>query len=616
MRPLLVAAIALTLLAGLSLRTTTSRSSAAGANTLDRPEDPVVMTGADVPSLAGIAPDTLVAFRYDGAWVQIPVQVDERDTRQFIDIYDVTAPTSGLCFHVPSGVSSLFYTDAGTFTGPDSDATLDANDEIAFMARDAGGKAAVGEPAGIVPGSGLQVTVNDPIGGGSGIVYLFRTDGSLLPGAGQQYVSYTFSLTSGPYLSTYDTICGPNPESSVAITPYYSHHFSDRWISDELSVTAGAATGADVLDRHKALFAPGACSRSENTFSNGEGALVANISGPVRAIRSYLGANSGPLTQRDHVFYEQREDIRTYLRVHPISSVVDFFDYSPVAAGMTYYNNLNTAGVTIDGANDSVVPGTLAWEMVTGAQGSLVIAHSLSTNVPDPSITSYYLDDTTPPVVQCTGDGFAYGSSGPYRNAAIPCTDPSGPSGCTYYWNVGRTVYFGEPGETVSQAQALTAQANAPLTFTVEPLKSAAGDTDGDTVANGSDPDDDNDGCADLRESGTNPQTGGQRSAHLFWDFFDVPTPPGFTRNQAVTVGDIAAVVARFGSSRPGGPPTKGEAFAEALAPPPAPPAYHAAYDRTASTSAGQPWRSNSANGSITVQDISLAAVQFGHSCL
>ena len=58
--------------------------------------------------------------------------------------------------------------------------------------------------------------------------------------------------------------------------------------------------------------------RSEDTFNDAEGAFIANKSGPVRAIRSYIGANSGPLTVRQHVFYERREDITTYLRVHAI----------------------------------------------------------------------------------------------------------------------------------------------------------------------------------------------------------------------------------------------------------------------------------------------------------
>jgi hypothetical protein len=248
----------------------------------------------------------------------------------------------------------------------------------------------------------------------------------------------------------------------VVATPYYSHHFSDRWISDEIHITTSGATGVDILDRHKALFAPGVCTRSEDTFSDAEGAFIVNKSGPVRAIRSYVGANSGPLTQRDHFFYEGRQDIHTFLRVHSIPGIMDFFDYSPAAAGMTYYDDLNPAGVTVDGNPDSVALGAIHWEMVSGSQGSLFMGSLLSTNIAGFAYTSYYLDDSTPSVTQCTGDEFAYGSSGVRVTQAIPCTDPA--LDCTSYLHSTRVMYYEAPGLTVAGAQALYDQAITPLT--------------------------------------------------------------------------------------------------------------------------------------------------------
>ncbi len=185
---------------------------AAGGSTLTRPEDPVVLTGADVPSLNGIAPGDLVAFRYDGGWVQIPVQVDERDVKNFRSIYNNLAG---------SDITALQYTDAGTFTGPDSDPTLDGNDEIAFMAKDAGGvPPSFSEPAHVLFDSGVKLTLTDPLAAGqTGYVYLFRQDGSLSPGAGQSYVSYAFNLLSGAYKTTYTlTANGGNPEDSTIAT--------------------------------------------------------------------------------------------------------------------------------------------------------------------------------------------------------------------------------------------------------------------------------------------------------------------------------------------------------------------------------------------------------------
>jgi len=466
------------------------RAGAAGGSTLGRPADPVVLTGADVPPLRGMAPGLLVAFRYDGGWQQVPVQVDER---AYIDLGKVYGGAA-------VGVPVLSYTDAGTFTGADADPNIDDNDEIVVMAKDAGGAPpAFSEPAGVVANSGVQVSVADVATAASGVVYLFRQDGSLDPAAGAAYVTYAFNLLSGPYLTTYNKTNGPNPENSTASSPYYAHHFGDRWMSDELRVYAGGATGADILDRHKALFAPGNCARSEDTFDSGEGAFIVNKSGPVRALRGYIGANSGPYTQREHVFYERRQDITTFLRVHSIGSVMDFFDYSPDAAGMTYRNSLNLGGVTIDGVPDSVTPGQPAWESVDGAQGSLVIAHGVSTDLAGFAPTSYYLDDTTPdpPVEQqCTGDAFAYGSSGPWVNQAIPCTDPKT---CTTpnHLVTKRRLYYGAPGLTAADAQAVYDAASTPLTFAVERWRNVAPtptptpppgiDGDGDGVPDASD---------------------------------------------------------------------------------------------------------------------------------
>jgi len=119
-------------------------------------------------------------------------------------------------------------------------------------------------------------------------------------------------------------------------------------------------------------------------------------------------------------------------------------------------------------------------------------------------------------------------------------------------------------------------------------------------------PDSDLDGCADAREQGSNPVQGGQRNSQDFWDFFD--TPP---RDRAVTIGDIGRIVARFGTY--GGGATS---IVDALAAPPAAPAYHAGFDRMPSTLSGQPWRTNAPNGSITIQDITIAIQSFGHSCV
>ncbi len=536
------------------------------ATPLDRAADPVVLTGADVPSLNGLAPADLVAFKYEGDWQQIPVQVDERASKSFSTIYNGTQPST---------IALLQYTDADTFTGADPDVTIDGDDEIVVMAKDAGELASVTSgPAHVLAGTGVQIAITDPLSPGStGYVYLYEQDGALDPGAGQLYVGYTFTLLSGAYLTTYQLADGPNPENSTVATPYYEHHFGDRWQSDALRITAGSATGVDILDRHKALFGPGVCVRSEDTFDDAEGAFIVNKTGPVRAIRSYVGANSGPLTQREHVFYERRQDIRTYLRVHAISGVMDFFDYSPAGSGLTYYNNLNAAGVLIDGNPESPVTGVLDWEMVAGAQGSLAIGEEVRTNIAGLTPGSYYLDDSTPPVTQCTGDAFAYGSSGPWINQSIPNTDPA--LGATNFLDLYRYLYYLPPGATAAEAATLDDQAETPLAVAVSPFGvDADGDgigdaadncpaaanadqIDGDTDAlgdaceaaygtNAAVADTDGDGCRDgveARPLSFSPQLGGDRDPTSPWDFFDV------TGDGSVDLSDTLDVLGYFGDA-------------------------------------------------------------------
>ena len=442
----------------------------AQSNTLDRPSDPVVLTGQDLPTLLSAPPTNIVAFRYQGSWEQVPVQVDERRMIDFGRIYNST----------PKGVATLVYADSGTYVGADTNALFDADDELVFMAQDAGDRAPANAcfPAGTLTNSPVELTLTDPLNSGTGYVYLFRGDGSLNPGASRAYVTYQFTLLAGTYPTNYNLVKGPNPENSIFSNAWYRTHFSDRWIRDELNIYAGGSGGLDILDRHKDLFVPGICNRTEDTFSAAEGAFIINKNGPVRAIRSYLGANSGPYTQRDHLFYERRQDIITFLRVHEIPAIADLYDYSTNATGMLYYNSLNTSGVTIDGAPDTVTSGPITWEMATGAQGTLITVGSVLTDITPFAYTSYYSDDSTPSVTQCTGDPYEYGTSGMFIIQTIPSTDPV--AGGTNHLRVVRVDYYDAPSQTVATAALRQLQATTPLQVSVATYQ---GDADCDGMA-------------------------------------------------------------------------------------------------------------------------------------
>ncbi len=456
---------------------------------LDRDADPVVLRGAQLPGLAAVQAEDVVAFaRRDDAWVQIPLQVDERAVVDFCEIYGKSSGRWGAgtppC-KTNKVITTLFYTDPGTFTGPDPDPLLDGDDEVVFMARDAGGRAGEwSDPAGVVEGSGVELTLTD--GDDTAWVYLFeREDASLDPGAGAQYVTYDFVLEGGvDYKTGYaldgpscggdDQTCNPaSTEDSTIQGANYVRHFSARWLSDDLRITEGDATGVDILDVDQARFSPDSCGRHVLTFSTAEGAFVVNKSGPVRALRSYLGANSGPLTQRIHRFYDKREDVSTHLRVHSLSSgIMVLLDYSDEARGMTYANDSNPMGVTIDGVPDDVNQSAAPdWEIVTGPQGTLVMTTTMDITLDPSRLEGYWNDDEDTTLSQCdtstildAPDAQALGTSGTWYKGRLEDTDPK--NGATEHFVGHRTMYFREPELAREDALELVAHARDPIAAT------------------------------------------------------------------------------------------------------------------------------------------------------
>jgi hypothetical protein len=451
-------------------------------NTVERASTPVVLSGAEVGGLIGEDPDDIVAFshnrfRESDVWRQIPVQVDERKVVGFGSqpSNNTTAGVTGTVYGSGSaGVTALQYADPTTFVGSDGDAAFDADDEVVFMVEDGGGKPRpneLSEPTGVVSGSGVQVQIDDPLGDDdTAWVYLFVAEDPLDPAAGVDYVDYDFALDSGDYKTTYLRSSGPNPESSSATTDTYTVEFTDRWFESVWRIDAGGGSGPDILDGNKNQFALDFCGRSNVTFADGEGAFVANIDGPVRAIRSYVGANSGPLTQRTHLLYRDHEVIETDLRVHAIPAVMDYLDYSDAALGMSYLSSEVPDGVTIDRVPDAVGTALPDWELVTGAPGSVMVALDHDTDIPTPggfdnAVDWFYRDEADPDAEQCWGDAHHTGAHGSWVVDAIPNTDPrSAPFNSLA---VRRTVRFAGPGATADDAATWRTQLDTPLTLTL-----------------------------------------------------------------------------------------------------------------------------------------------------
>ncbi len=397
------------------------------AQVADRSDDPVVFKGIDLPCLLNTPFTNKVAFKYDNAWIQVPIQFDEM---ALMNVNSPYGPFIGQG-NIPnqSGYDVLFYTDANTYVGADPDPNFDNDDELAFMYRDAGAQStATTAPIGALPNTCCELTISDPLSSEIKYIYIFEQDGSLSQDAGIDYVDYVFNLTAGTYPDDFAVLTGINPEQSTVTTSAYTIGFSAEWIMDEWRITTAGSSGADILDRHQYFFGPGVCGRSEDTFTAAENAFVTNIDGPVRAIRSIMGANSGPLTQKTNIFYEVRQDVFTDLRVHSVPSIYDVYDFETNITGMEYFSLNHPQGLTIDGVPETANSAFVTGELVRGPAGALAIGHDFITTLAigtDAAVNSYYEDNITNPNSNCTGDQLAYGTCGAsFTFANNICTDP------------------------------------------------------------------------------------------------------------------------------------------------------------------------------------------------
>ena len=218
-------------------------------------------------------------------------------------------------------------------------------------------------------------------------------------------------------------------------------------------------------------------------------------------------------------------------------------------------------------------------------------------------------DDIDALCLRESGDG-SYGAGDLLYFSLAPGSTTLGQIGA----GPGDVLTPGSPNPAVVQSAALLGLLAGDDVDALKCLafKDSDGDTDGDTILNSDDDDDDNDGCTDEQELGALASQGGQRNPHSFWDFFDVPTASG--RDFRVDGFDIGAVVLRFGAfTEP--PPSKEEAFAQALTPPPDMTSYHAAFDRDSPDLGANVWNVRPPNERIDGFDISFVVAQFGHTC-
>ena len=335
-----------------------------------------------------------------------------------------------------SASTALQYADPDTFVGADPDAGLDSDDEVALIAGDAGDKA--GKPRRAAEGrtraSGRPGQGHRPARRPERLpLPVSARSGELDPSAGKDYVALR---ASGSRAATTSRPTGaPTARTrrrSTIDTDAYEIGFSDRWFYDALAIKAGGASAVDILDGFKFQFGPNTCGRSEATFNDAEGAFVANLDGPVRAIRSYVGANSGPLTERTHVFYPDRHLIVTDLRVHPVAGPLTYHDLS-AGRDRDDLPRLGQPGRAspVDGSPDTLANGVAALAPVDRRPGLAVLGrpdrvelrHRAARRAPATGIST---TRTPAPSVQqqCWGDDDAYGQGGLRSTYSMPNTDP------------------------------------------------------------------------------------------------------------------------------------------------------------------------------------------------
>ena len=384
-------------------------------------EQPEVDTAGGQP--AGAPIDRLLGYRWNadtGSFEQIPFQVDEVFTRYLNNDASNFAIYSGAdqhttyaydregfrftandpsdpCHAVPAlDPASNDPEPGGEPTTPDPVSGLDDNDELAFMASDAGPLA---PPDAALP-EGIQsaqiVAITDPLTGAQSYAYVMRAaaGGPVSAfGAEDGYVHYerdadadTFHYSEsdfegygnapkGPYCDSEgnpSTAHGaeaerrPGDEGTIS-TDRYRFRYEGRWLMTDVRIAPGddGDYGDDLVDRWKArAFAQDPSSHTpccgfeeEDTNWGGSSQLLGELTGPVRAIRETWGADSGTNVIRRETFYRDEMRQKTWLRVHvipPLDGIYAQWDFNAGAVNR-YFNPHVPNGVPVDGKNDEAL---------------------------------------------------------------------------------------------------------------------------------------------------------------------------------------------------------------------------------------------------------------------
>jgi hypothetical protein len=322
-------------------------------------------------------------------------------------------------------------------------------------------------------------------------------------------------------------------------------------------------------------------------------------------------------------------EINDELTAGPVStSAVVAIDANPGTAGVQTSRTVTGSQYTVDIVASNINSiGAFNFDVVYN--GTAFSAPTISTGVStdrNPDANQSFLDSTgrafscTPPAP--VGDIVA----GSNRTARIACTSTG----------IGVGANAGTAQKIASVTfNVIMGGTNSPITLanvnvfdhtsgvelaSCAPVVGATATCANATITAAASPDTDADGCRDGQELGSNPLQGGDRDMNNFWDMFDTPTPAiGSTagpwpKNRVVSLSDVGAVLYWVGTVDGGGANVNGRdydsdlnanTFDDGLE-----------YDRTPSTDPTKPWRSSTANGAVSLQDVGVALGQVGTTCM
>lgn len=366
--------------------------------TLTRDLEPVVLRGSSFSGFAGAPLGELFLYAYDSAvaaWQQIPFQIDE------------------------IGISG---NNSGYFI-PD-DGLLDDDDELVFMARDAGDRA----PDSWLPDSGSQafdryeIEVSNPLEQGEkGWVYLYMS------------ASLAVDDDLGDYIDWHPSATGNAGQDTVRSIFYEMSHGTGGFPEDLRITPAGGGNNQDLLDRLKLratiafgiVVFPPIDETAIIVSSEGDDGVRA-VDGRVRVVREVNATLQGlDLNFESGALFYYPYSISYTIEIPSLEDLGGSavllsgrlsLDLNQNAANMTFISANNPDGFSVDGSPDrpnieidSQLPAN-NWASIQGAQGTIVHLFPIELSVG--GSRSLYYSDADTLKNDDTGDRMSYGDTG------------------------------------------------------------------------------------------------------------------------------------------------------------------------------------------------------------